>query len=670
MSLKMSNLLDVEKYLLLEMVYFHLPPAYKNTITRNTPMKLDEYIDLMDICGYAVYPGFVSRSKNGRKVARKRQAHFRKIYAASENLVDVIVTGYINDNYGPFGNTTGKNKTSLVGLAFEDGENNGAVIFSGCEQTQPSSVVLDWGGCFIASLGVVTTHHHKAMAFYDDHMAGILGERNILGHSKGGNLATYVFINRLEENTNAYCVNAQPYCWYTMTETQKEALKTDRFEYIVHANDPTRKASYVSYISRTAPLNRYAAQRFINIHGFEEVNFDEFGNLEGTRVIRETNSQLRSRIFKDYSAEKRLTHDECMANFQEKLKEVTSLPRLFSTTLDEMLLVTEAQAAIIWLKDQDQKGDFIYPLIIKSPGAEDLYQLKLREGYGIAAQCVFDGLPLFIRDSKQYQLHFDGLDRAMGITITSEIAVPLGVDETEVFGALELVNKKSGRFTLEDFALVNEMTLAMLTVFKNSGESLDRYRDFSLLQIRKSGKRLFAIERNGFMEKTFHMENEKKAFLKKITGQHLEPNERLIFNRKTFTSDKQEQLHRLRKQEYAIIFEKPQRRHAKIRVSAVLLALLLQVRENRINLTTVAKMMGLQDRLKTRIADLSDAEYIRLEYGIARIRRPKLIIVNTPPPGLNPQAYGVLANRLKKDCQKKATTVIVLKLEKCEVKND
>ncbi|PKM43556.1 MAG: hypothetical protein CVV01_05825, partial [Firmicutes bacterium HGW-Firmicutes-6] len=349
-------------------------------------------------------------------------------------------------------------------------------------------------------------------------MSGILGERNILGHSKGGNLATYVYINRLDENTNAYCVNAQPYCWYTMTETQKEALKTDRFEYIVHANDPTRKASYVSYISRTAPLNRYAAQRFIDIHGFAEVNFDEFGNLEGARVIRETASQLRSRIFNDYAAEKRLTHDECMARFQEKLNEITSLPRLFSTTLDEILLVTEARAAIIWFKDEDDRGPFIYPLLIKSPGAEDLYQLKLRAGYGTAAQCVFDGLPLFIRDSKQYKLHFDGIDRAMGISITSEIAVPLGIDEAEVFGALELVNKLDGVFSLEDFALVNDMTLAMLDVFKKSGQSLDNYRDFSLLQIRKGGKRTFAVEKNGFKEKAFASPAEKNAFLKKIAG--------------------------------------------------------------------------------------------------------------------------------------------------------
>ncbi|WP_026394948.1 GAF domain-containing protein [Acetobacterium malicum] len=660
MSLKMSNLLDIEKYLLLELVYFHLPPQYKNRITRETPIKLDEYIDLVEQCGYSIYPGFISRSEHGYQYKKRRQAHFKRIYASSDNLGDVVITGYVNDNYGSYGNTADKNKTSFVGIALADRENNGAVIFSGCEQMNPTSIVLDWGGCLIASLGVVTVHHHKAIAFYDHYMTGILGERNILGHSKGGNLATYVYINRLDENANAYCVNAQPYCWYTMDETQKEALKTDRFEYIVHANDPTRKASYVPYISRTAPLNRYATRRFIDIHGFAEVNFDEFGNLEGARVIRETVSQLKSRFFNDYAAEKRLTHDECMARFQEKLNEITSLPRLFSTTLDEILLVTEARAAIIWFKDEDDRGPFIYPLIIKSPGAEDLYQLKLRPGQGIAAQSVFEGLPLYIKDSRQYRLPVGSLKQAMGLTITSEIAVPLGIDEAEVFGALELVNKRGGVFSLEDFALVNDMTLTMLELFKKSGQSLDNYRDFSLLQIRKGGQRTFAVEKNGFTEKAFASPAEKNAFLKKISGLSLEPNERLIFNRITFTRDKQEQLKRLRKQEYAIIFENPHLRHAKTRVSTVLIALLLQLRENRVNLNTVAKMMGLHNKLKTRINDLTDAEYIRLEYGIARIRRPKLVIVNSLPQGIDLAVYRVLCNRLKKDCQKKAVTVIVL----------
>lgn len=672
MSLKISNLLDIEKYLLLEIVYFHLPSEYKNRITRETPLKLDAFIDLMDQCEYSLYPGFVSRSQSGRKKVRLRQAHFRRVYASSENLENINITGYINDNYGTYGNTADHHKTSFVAMAFEDDQNNAVVSFSGCEQTSTTSTVLDWGGCLIASLGVVTTHHQKALAFYDDQMADILGERNILGHSKGGNLATYVFINRLNENTNAYCVNAQPYCWYTMTETQKEALKTNRFEYIVHADDPTRNASYVSYISRTAPLNSYAAKRFIDIHGFAEVSFDEFGNLEGTRVIRETTGQLKARIFKDFAAEKRPTHEECMANFKKQLGKTTSLPKLFSTTLDEMLMVTEAQAAIIWLKDEDTQGAFIYPLIIKSSVAKDFYQLKLRRGFGIATQCVFDGLPLFIRDSKQYKIRFKGVDRVMGLTITSEIAVPLGIDESDVFGALELVNKKQGLFSLDDFALVNDMTLAMLEVFKNSGQSLANFRNFSLLQLKKSNKQIFAIEKNHYLEKSFTSVEEKNTFIKKISGLSLEPNERLIFNRITFTAAKQEQLKHLRNQEYVVIFEHPYLRESNTSVKRLLIKLLFYLRENRVNLNKVATMIGLQNKLKTPIKDLSDAEYIRLEYATARIRRPKLIIVNTPPEGLKNAAYSVLCKQLKKDCAKKSTTVIVFvnELKNEEVKND
>lgn len=663
MSLKMSNLLDIEKYLLLELVYYHLPAEHKYRISKETPMKLDAYIDLIDQCGYSVYPGFVSKSKNGKNFIKQRQAHFRKIYAASENLYDIMITGYLNDNFGSYGNTTHHRKTSLVAMSFEDKDGNGAVVYSGCEQMYPASLMLDWGGCLIASLGINTRHHHKAMAFYDRQMEDIPGERNLLGHSKGGNLATYIYINRLSENTRAYCVNAQPYCWFIMDEEQKEALKTDRYEYIVHADDPTRKASYVSYVSRTAPLSPYARKRFIDIHGFVEVNFDEFGNLEGTRVIRETNDTFKSYLFKDYTAERRMTHEECMVHFQEKLDEVTSLPRLFSTTLDEILLATEAQGAIIWLKDQDDLGEFIFPLLIKSPGAKDLYQLKLRKEQGIAAQCVFDGLPLFIRDSKHYHLPSAGMDRAIGVTITSEIAVPLGIDENEIFGALELINKQSGVFTLDDFSLVNDMTLAMLEVFRASGETLDNYRDFSLVQLRQSGHQQFAVEKNTYQQMVFQSVGEKNGFLRKISGYDLEPNERLIFNRKTFKAGMDEALKRLRKQEYAIIFENPGLRRSSTRVKTHLFSLLLEMKERQISLRCIARMMGLEDKLKTAIKDLSDAEYLRLEYGMARLKTPMLVVVDLPPDGFKEHAVTALQNRLKKDCEKKILTVVECNLK-------
>ncbi|MBC3888565.1 GAF domain-containing protein [Acetobacterium paludosum] len=667
MSLKMCNLLDIEKYLLLEIAYFHLPSEFKNKISRETPMKLDVYIDLLDQCGCSMYPAFISRSQKGKKYIKSRQANFRRIYATSDNLEDVVITGYMNDNYGSYGNTKEKRKTSFVGLAFEDSDNNAAVSFSGCELMYPSSIVLDWGGCLVASLGRVTNHHQKALAFYDANMRGILGERNILGHSKGGNLATYVFINRLTEAVNAYCINAQPYCWYAMNDIQKEALKTDRFEYIVHAEDLTRKASYVSYISRTAPINRYAAKRIINIHGFNEVNFDEFGNLEGTRVIRETTNKLKSKIFKDFTGEKHLSYEECILRFQEKIEASTSVPRLFSTTLDEVLMVTDALAAVLWLKDKDRDGEYIYPVIIKSPSAERFYQLKLRNGHGIAAQCAFEGLPLFVRDSNQTAVHFEEVGHALGIAVSSGIAVPLGIDEKEVFGALELINKKNGRFTMEDFALVNDMTLAMLEVFKKSGQIIDSFRDFSLLRIRRGNEKLFSIEKHAYQKLLFSSSDEKETFLKMITGRKLKADELFFFNRRKFDFGKKEELKALVRREYAIMFEDPQRRYGNECVEVFLKAALWQVRDvrdKRIWAESTAKRIGLGNKLKTPVKKLSETEYIFLEYAAARIKHPMLIVVNAAWDGQVSTALEVVCNQLKQDCLNKTATAIVLKVIK------
>ena len=660
MSLKMGNLLDVEKYLLLELAYFHLPPMMKNHLSREKPVKLDVYIDLIDQCHYAIYPSFVNRSPKGRKIVQLRQGYFRKIYANSENLADVMITGYMNDNYGPFGNTADRRKTSFVGLAFTDSENNGAVSFSGCELMYPSNAILDWGGCLIAGLGIVTDHHRKAMKFYDDHMQEIAGERGILGHSKGGNLATYVFINRLQETAKAYCVNAQPYCWQAMNETQKEALKTDRFEYIVHADDPTRNASYVSYISRTAPLNRYAAKHFINIHNLAEVNFDEFGNLEGTRVIRETANTIKSRLFRDFTSEKRISHDQCMERFRGKIAESTSFPRLVSTSMDEMLMVTDALAAILWLKDEDSEGDFIYPLIIKSPSADELYQLKLRPGNGIAAQCVFTGLPLFIRDSTRCKVHFEGIDHALGMSVSSEIAVPLGIDEKDVFGALELLNKKNGVFTVEDFSLVNEMTLAMLDVFRSTGLTIDSCRDFTLLKIRRGSEKLFSIEKHDYLELLFSSVVEKEALRQMICGESLGEDEVLLFNRRKFSAAMKAELNQLRLQEYAVLFADGKFRERSQSVQDVLKTFFGRSREKETQVSEAVEKAGLQELLRTPVKNLMDADYVKLEYAMAMAKHPMLLIVNPPFDGLDRSAWEALCADLKRDCLNKTVTVIVL----------
>ncbi|WKY44963.1 GAF domain-containing protein [Eubacteriaceae bacterium ES2] len=661
MSLKMSGLLDIEKYLLLELVYYHLPAPYPKNITRESALMLDQYIDLIGQCKNAMVPELIGASKRISSLMKKRQAHFQRVFAMSENLADLRVTAYINDNYGQLGNSEDVAKTSLVAIALEDSEGNGAVVYSGCESQQLSGMVLDWGGCLLASLGIDTRHHHKARAFYDRAMKGVSGERNLFGHSKGGNLATYVFVNRLSENTNAYCVNAQPYCWSVMDEDQKKALKSERYEYIVHQNDPTRNSGYVSYVSRIAPLNRYGGKGLLDIHNFSGVSFDSYGNLEGTRVVRETKSALQARLFHDFSTEKPWSHDECLARFFEKTKEIKSLPRLFSITLDELLLVTKAQAAVIWLRESDHQGTFIYPLIIRSGSNVDFYQLKLREGDGIATRSVFEGLPMLIRNPDQMAIR--KIRQMTGLPINSIIAVPLGLDEKEVFGALELINKTEGVFSLEDFALVNEMTLLMLDLFKNSGEPIEIFRDFSLLQLKKHGQRLFSTERFSYTEKFFQNEADKRLFYEKIIGKRLETDERLIFNRQSFTPELKAPLKRLYDQEFAELFGSEH--FLKTKVNTHLLKSLRGLDKKNYNLIWLARLFGLEHQLEWRIGQLDEKKIILMEYGLARLKNPKIIFLNQPT-FINSRVFDILCRHLKELTRSKVMTVVVMRLEKHE----
>lgn len=56
----------------------------------------------------------------------------------------------------------------------------------------------------------------------------------MLGHSKGGNLATYVYVNNLEDKVGAYVLNGAPIYWYSLTKEQKKHYSRDRYMFVVY----------------------------------------------------------------------------------------------------------------------------------------------------------------------------------------------------------------------------------------------------------------------------------------------------------------------------------------------------------------------------------------------------------------------------------------------------
>ena len=663
MSLNMSNLLDIEKYFLLELSYCDNADYSKRDISDQNPICIEDFLESVPQCYCSCEIGVRKMYGNVEMYMKDLYTRLRKVYEESDNLKDIEIFGYINDNYNFLGNTENKKKSGLVAFALRDSEGNGMVMYRGCELNYFSNIILDWPSCVAAAMGCVTSQHKKALEFFDAYMDGLPGEHNIIGHSKGGNLATYVFINRKDNNVNCYVVNAQPYCWFAMSDEQRAWLKSSQYEYIVHTDDLTKAASYVSYASRVIPLNRYLKKDTMTKHSFFSAGFDDYGNLEGGRIFRQTASRILTRVFHDYSSENRKTKEELLQLFRSQMKVIRNSTRFLSIGMDEIMLALNAEAATLWLisNEPDSKGQYIYPFMIKGPINDELYKLKLYMGEGLAADCAFNGAVHLIEDMSSNSQYMNGIDNSTGFVSKSTVAVPLCCDNGTIIGALQLLNKKdSAVFTKEDLGLASELA-GIIGDFIATSNALNESRDFTLLSILLNERTIFKIERNQFLTLEFDNAHKKEQFYNTITGLKLQPKEALLFNRQKFLPHERIKLDSYRRLELSEMFIRHEARISKESVKKALLSKLSEVKEKEIDKSRLLENDNIRDILDKRVFELTENEYIRYEFEKALIIRPMLLIVNYPEKLFADVMVEQIMSKLKEIAQNKTAAVVVLK---------
>ena len=120
-----------------------------------------------------------------------------------------------------YSNTT--SNSGFVGYAFRDDDNNGIVVYRGSEGFDGDgkfelfedipNMWADWGfdSNIGAAFGYEIVQQKEALAFYDEAMKDINGNKVVTGHSKGGNLAEYVMVHRFDENVYGRTFNGAPY---------------------------------------------------------------------------------------------------------------------------------------------------------------------------------------------------------------------------------------------------------------------------------------------------------------------------------------------------------------------------------------------------------------------------------------------------------------------------
>ncbi|ADU31796.1 Mbeg1-like protein [Evansella cellulosilytica] len=342
MSLK--ELSEQEKYLLLELSYWDIPPLDFDINNDNFSITITEFFE---------------RAKE----YERNEHRFHEIELIESILVDspslqrIELTAYQNNNPNDGNNSSGKSESGFVGYAFADDQGNIATAFRGSEDISDwDHLRTDWYSNVEAGLGREIQQQLEANAFFEKYTDNIGGEKILLGHSKGGNLASYVFANHYEDNNlHAYIVNGQPIHWRSLTPAQQEKFKGDNYEYIVHTGDIVSALGYAPYVTKTVTTNKpfleYASEDIAYAHSLWSVDFNENGEFkewhEGASLQRNIGNPIVATLMtRAERIEPLLTAAEISVAFANRVvDEITTYFYIFKTA--SLIIIENAVKGLV-----------------------------------------------------------------------------------------------------------------------------------------------------------------------------------------------------------------------------------------------------------------------------------------------------------------------------------
>jgi len=147
----------------------------------------------------------------------------------------------------------------------------------------------------------------------------------------------------------------------------------------------------------------------------------------------------------------------------------SSLPEeaLFPFLLEKSIEITKAEAGTVALLEVEngEQGHLAFRHALGDQ-AESIHGIYIPKGQGIIGWCVSNDESVIVNDVAGDQRFFPWVDQMSGFRTQSILCLPIR-SEGEVFGAIELVNKRSGDFTRKDLdrlqTLVDAATFNMKT---------------------------------------------------------------------------------------------------------------------------------------------------------------------------------------------------------------
>jgi Nif-specific regulatory protein len=144
---------------------------------------------------------------------------------------------------------------------------------------------------------------------------------------------------------------------------------------------------------------------------------------------------------------------EVLLGIGRLLGQEVNLDQFLQTLMDRVAALMQADRCTLYLLDPQRQE-----LFSRAAHLPELRQIRLKLGQGVAGHVALHGTPISVPDPSGEHRFFPDIDKLTGYRTTSLLAVPLRDRAGEIFGVLQVLNRRNGpRFTDEDEQLLSRI---------------------------------------------------------------------------------------------------------------------------------------------------------------------------------------------------------------------
>ncbi|MBF0626237.1 MAG: GAF domain-containing protein, partial [Magnetococcales bacterium] len=168
---------------------------------------------------------------------------------------------------------------------------------------------------------------------------------------------------------------------------------------------------------------------------------------------------------------------------REFVRSSGSMKKVMEVIFSRVVDVLEAEAGSLWLYDPRSDQNICH--LAEGPAKKQIVGLRLPKGKGIVGQVIDSNAPDVVLDCSHDPRFASTVDQRSGFTTQSMLCVPLS-DGPEAFGAIQIINKRSGfekQFTEDDRMLVEDLSLSASIAVRNARlmETESRVKEMNIL---------------------------------------------------------------------------------------------------------------------------------------------------------------------------------------------